>query len=290
MLPVYVSMDFSSQIIYSPITELNVVVFHINHEGSKSFIQVIHFHANEDDDKLTYSSSHSLVPKELRSLSGCFLGQKDKGEIILFGGFSDSDLDIDSEWSDSGEKARRNSYVWNGTLSVDGRDVIWKATNHVLPDIGFRDEFMFYFNDNIYIVENLDPDFDPKNFAYDDSWNSTCHKYSLKDKIYYENVFRFPTSWYPSQGFYRYGNLVSIDKYNKFSLIVAENISNGGKRNNVKGKHNDDDRKLLFFTEKEGFQEIRRFRSKERHTKNLRSKTTEQIQTKNSIIFAPHTI
>ena len=65
-------------------------MFHIDHASSKSFLQIIHFHVNEDDDKLTYSSSHSLAPKELRSLRDFFLGQKDKGKIILFGGFSDS--------------------------------------------------------------------------------------------------------------------------------------------------------------------------------------------------------
>ena len=112
---------------------------------------------------------------------------------------------------------------------------------------------------------------------------TTCHKYSLKDKKYYENVFRFPESWYAFSGCY--GNLVSIDKYSKFSLIVARNILNRRKNlNNGEGNYNDDDRKLLFFTEKEGFHEIRRFRSTER------SARTEQIQIKNRIIFAPNTL
>ena len=180
--------------------------------------------------------------------------------------------------------------MWNGTLSVDGRDVIWKATNHVLPDVGFCDETMFYFNDNIYIMHNFNPDFDPEDFSDDDSWDTTCHKYSLKDKKYYKNVFRLPSSWYASRDQYIYGNLVSIDKYKKFALIVAKNISNCGKRKNVKEKNNDDDRKFLFFNENEGFQEIRRFRRKGGHTRNLRNKTTEHTHTKNSIIFAPHTL
>ena len=69
------------------------------------------------------------------------------------------------------------------------------------------------------------------------------------------------------------------------NILVTKYISNCEKRKSIEGKNNDDDRKFLFFTEKEGFQEIRRFRSKERHTRNRRSKTTEQIPTKKSNIF-----
>ena len=153
---------------------------------------------------------------------------------------------------------------------------------------------MFYFNDNIYIVENFDSDFHPENYAYGDSWDSfsyaTCHKYSLKDKKYYKDVFLFPKSWYACQEIFRsnYGNLVSIDRYNEFFLVVAGNISSWRSRNNVKGKNNEDGRRFLFFTEKEGFQEIRQFRSKQRNTRNLKNKITKQINTKRSIIFAPH--
>ena len=156
-LPAFDSMNFYGQIICSHITELDVVVFYISHGRSKSFVQVIHFHVNEDDDKLTYSSNYSFVPKELRLLRDFYLGQKDKGEIILFGGFSDS---VISECYDSRRREIINNFVWDGTLSVDGRDVIWKATNHVLPEVEFGYPTMFYFNDNIYIVENVGCDSD----------------------------------------------------------------------------------------------------------------------------------
>ena len=273
-LTAYDSMDFSSHIIWSHIAESDILVFHICH-WSESFIQVIHFHVDEDHDQLTYSSSYSFVPEELRSLRDFFLGQRDEGEIILFGGFSEDDL------SDSGEQACSNNCVWYGTLSVDGSDVIWKATNHVLPDIKLGLKIVFYFNDNVYIVEELYHRKDPK--SLETYTGTTCHKYSLKDKKYYENVFRFPKSWYLLSGCH--GNLVSIDKHNNFSLIVAGNILNRKKWFNGEGKYNNDNRKqLLFFTEQEGFQETRRFRSKERAAR------TEQIHTKNSIVFAPDTL
>ena len=271
-------MDFcmaNSLILCSPITELDIAVFHISYGRHKSFIQVIHFHVNEDDDKLTYSSTHSLAPKELRSLRGFFLGQKDKGKIILFGGFSDS---LISEGYNARQQACRNTCVLDGTLSVDGTYIIWKATDHALPDMKLGGHIMFYLNNHIYIVEELIT-----------NRSITCHKYSLKDKQYHENVFRFPERWYE----FPKGNLASIDKNSKFSLIVAKNPKAWSYK---KGKDNDNDRKLLFFTEKEGFQKICRFQSKERHIRNLRNKNTEQTQTKISTtfstlaIFAPHTI
>ena len=243
IIPENYSISISSQIIFTPITDLDVAVFHINYEPlfnlntksfTKSFIQLIRFHVNEDDGKLTYSSSYSLTPEALRSLTGFFLGQKGRGEIILFGGMTR-------------DYSTRNC-VWDGTLSVDRTQIIWKETDHVLPNIT-SPQFMFYFNDNIYILEekedwNMGLPVSPSIFT-------TCHKYSLTDKTCYENVFRLPESWYPF--LIRHGNLVSIDKTNKFILIIAINTFYDGAE-----KDNDDRRSILFFTEKEGFQETRK--------------------------------
>ena len=93
---------------------------------------------------------------------------------------------------------------------------------------------MFYFNDNIYILERSE-DFNKSKsigalsnpseegeFLGSSSAYTTCHKYCLADKKYYENVFRLPESWYPFSR--SYGNLISIDKTNKFVLIIASKM------------------------------------------------------------------
>ena len=268
-LPEYDSMDFSSQITWTPISELDTVVFHYNHRRNEYFIQLIHFHVNEDDAEWKYSSSWPVVPKGLRSLRGFFLGQKARGEIILFGGFSDRRV-----------SNCPNNCVWDGALSLDGTAIIWNATNHVLPDTKLCCQLMFYLNDNIYILK--DESKDGKLSTFIESYVPTiCHKYSLKDKKYYEGVFRFPKPWYAISG-QIYRNLVSIDKNNKFALIVARKHSMMNQETN-----NDDSRRFLYFTEKEGFQEVLKSRSKGGNTRNLRSKNTEQNNTKNSIIFVP---
>ena len=128
---------------------------------------------------------------------------------------------------------------------MDGTQIIWKKTDHVLPNITLP-QFMFYFNDNIYILErkedwNMGLPVSPSIFT-------TCHKYSLTDKRCYENVFRLPESWLPFLG--SHGNLVSIEKTNEFVLIIARKIFYDGAEK--------DRRSILFFTEKDGFQETRK--------------------------------
>ena len=147
-----------------------------------------------------------------------------------------------------------NKFVWDGTLSVDGTEIIWRDTNHVLPNMKPL-LFMFYFDDNIYILERKE-DWNkdeliraaPNGFPVYHSLCTTCHKYSLTDKRCYENVFRLPESWLPFLG--SHGNLVSIEKTNEFVLIIARKIFYDGAEK--------DRRSILFFTEKDGFQETRK--------------------------------
>ena len=122
---------------------------------------------------------------------------------------------------------------------------------------------MFYFNDNIYILEGSE-DFnknksigalpnpsDEGESLGSSSAYTTCHKYCLADKKYYENVFRLPESWYPFSSSYR--NLVSIDKNNQFVLIISSKMFYDKAR-----KNNANRRRIFLFTEKEGFQETRK--------------------------------
>ena len=286
------SLDFSSQIMCSHITELDVAVFHIIYVSEKSFIQLIRFHVNEDDDKLTYSSSYSLAPEKLCSLRGFFLGQKGRGEIILFGG--SSDMPLSNCW---GFISTYMTNVWDGTLSVDGTEIIWKDTNHALP-IMKSPRFMFYFNDYIYILEGLEDS--DKNESIrglpctseefgnlgSSSAYPTCHKYCLTDKKYYENIYRLPESWYAFSRSYKH--LVSVDKTNQFVLIIARNLFCDGTE-----KNNDDRRRILFFTEKEGFQETLKGKGrwrKEQHDNDLRNNRSKDLQTENSAIFLPQTV
>ena len=50
--------------------EFHTVVFHFDHGRAESFIQLIYFHVNEDDDEWKYSSSCFFSPKELKNLRG----------------------------------------------------------------------------------------------------------------------------------------------------------------------------------------------------------------------------
>ena len=286
------SLDFSSRIVFSHITELDVAVFHNIYVNQKSFIQLIRFHVHEDDDKLTYSSSYSFMPKELRSVRGFFLGQKGRGEIILFGGSSDSDMPL----SDClGFISTYMNNVWHGTLSVNGTEIIWRDTNHVLPNMKPL-LFMFYFDDNIYILEGLedsdeDSEDSPRSLVESVSLGSasaytTCHKYCLTDKKYYENINRLPESWYAFSS--SYGDLVSIDKTNQFVLIIARKMFCDGTE-----KNNDDRRRILFFTEKEGFQETLKGNGRGRKGPNdndLRNQSAKDFQMENTAIFLSQTV
>ena len=129
---------------------------------------------------------------------------------------------------------------------------------------------------HLYFIQLICSDCQQKYQKYKISKKHNIHKHCSYYIIYH-------TIRYLLSGCH--GNLVSIDRHNNFSLIVAGNILNRKKWFDGEGKYNNDNRKqLLFFTEQEGFQEPRRFRSKERAAR------TEQIHTKNSIVFAPDTL
>ena len=58
-------------------------------------------------------------------------------------------------------------------------------------------------------------------------------------------------------------------------------------------KNNDDRRRILFFTEKEGFQETLKGKGrwrKEQNDNDLRNKRSKDLQTENSAIFLPQTV